>query len=330
MKVIVTGGCGYIGSHVARAFKLNGDTVSIIDRVERKHTLKDIDGHLIADFASDEALSYITMHEPDIIVHCAGTSLVGPSMTNPSEYYNNNIVKTIKMMDVVKGLANRPAIMFSSSASVYGEPQSLPIKEQNEIRPISPYGNTKATGEMILRDYGNAYGIDTVCFRYFNAAGAVPGTHDLGQEPEATHIVARVLEASIAGRAFIINGDQFDTHDGTCVRDYVHVWDIALAHVRAAGYLNRINGGGIVVGVRTAIQEVFNLGTNKGVSNKEIVDYVAEKYGLPFVKYGPNRLGDPAELVADATPAREYLGWEPVNSNIKQIIDDAYKWYTRA
>jgi UDP-glucose-4-epimerase GalE len=329
MKVIVTGGCGYIGSHVARAFKLNGATVSIIDRVEREHTLKDIDGHLIADFASDEALSYITMHEPDIIVHCAGTSLVGPSMTNPSEYYNNNIIKTIKMMDVVKGLSNRPAIMFSSSASVYGEPLKLPIKEYSEIKPISPYGHTKAAGEMILQDYSNAYGIDTVCFRYFNAAGAVPGTHDLGQEPGATHIVARVLEASIAGHAFTINGGDFPTPDGTCIRDYVHVWDIALAHVRAAGYLDRIVGNGIVVGARTSIYKVFNLGTNAGVSNKEIVDYVMEKYGISFVNYGPARPGDPAELVADASEARSTLGWEPVNSNIKQIVDDAYKWYTR-
>jgi UDP-glucose 4-epimerase len=325
MKVIVTGGCGYIGSHVARAFKQNGDTVSIIDRVEREHTLKDIDGHLIADFASDEALSYITMHEPDIIVHCAGTSLVGPSMSNPSEYYNNNITKTIKMMDVVKDLDKRPVIMFSSSASVYGEPLKLPIREYSEIKPISPYGNTKAAGEMILKDYGNAYGIDVMCFRYFNAAGAVPVTHDLGQEPGATHIVARVLEASTdgTGRAFTINGGDFPTPDGTCIRDYVHVWDIALAHVRAAGYFNRQNTD------RTAICLSLNLGTNTGVSNKAIVDYVVETYGLPFVNYGPARPGDPAELVADATEARELLGWEPVNSNIKQIIDDAYAWYTR-
>jgi UDP-glucose 4-epimerase len=322
-RVIVTGGCGYIGSHVARAFKQNGDNVVVIDRVQRDHTLVGLDGYLIADFSSDQALSYITMHEPDVIVHCAGTSLVGPSMTDPSEYYNNNIAKTIKMMDVVKDLPKSPVIMFSSSASVYGEPESVPLTEQDRIQPISPYGSTKAAGEMILHDYGNAYGIDVMCFRYFNAAGAVPGTHDLGQEPEATHIVARVLEASIAGRAFTINGGDFDTPDGTCIRDYVHVWDIALAHVRAAGYFDRMNTD------RTAITLSLNLGTNSGVSNKEIVDYVVEKYGLPFVNFGPDRPGDPAELVADATNARNLLGWEPVNSDIKQIIDDAYKWYTR-
>jgi UDP-glucose 4-epimerase len=322
-KVVVTGGCGYIGSHVARAFKENGDQVLIIDRVRREHTLKGIDGYYIGDFSDDDSLATLVDFNPDIVVHCAGTSLVGPSMSNPSEYYNNNISKTIKMMDVIKDLDHKPIIMFSSSASVYGEPDVLPLKEYDEIKPISPYGNTKAAGEMILKDYGNAYGIDVMCFRYFNAAGAVPVTHDLGQEPGATHIVARVLEASTdgTGRAFTINGGDFDTPDGTCIRDYVHVWDIALAHVRAAGYFNRHNTD------RTAICLSVNLGTNTGVSNKEIVDYVVEKYGLPFVNYGPARPGDPAELVADATEARRLLGWEPVNSDIKQIIDDVYKWY---
>ena len=327
-RVVVTGGCGYIGSHVARAFKQNGDEVLVIDRVLREHTLKDIDGWHIGDFADDAALAAIYDIAPDVLVHCAGTSLVGPSMSDPSEYYNNNVAKTIKMMDFIKGLDKRPAIMFSSSASTYGNPAVVPVKETARIQPISPYGNTKVADEMILHDYGNAYGIDVMCFRYFNAAGAVPITHDLGQEPEATHIIARALEASIAGRAFTINGDDFPTRDGTCVRDYVHVWDIALAHVRAAGFFAG-NIPGFAVGARTNICMSLNLGTTVGVSNKEIVDYVVEKYGLPFVNYGPTRAGDPPELIADAGEARRLLGWEPVNSNIKQIIDDAYKWYTR-
>jgi UDP-glucose 4-epimerase len=203
----------------------------------------------------------------------------------------------------------------------------LPINEDARIQPISPYGNTKAAGEMILKDYGNAYGFDVVCFRYFNAAGAMPITHDLGQEPNATHIVARVLEASIAGRAFTINGSEFTTPDGTCIRDYVHVWDIALAHVRAAGFIERYSPKTYKQD-RTAITLSLNLGTNTGVSNKEIVDYVVKKYGLPFVNYGSTRPGDPAELVADATKARQLLGWEPVNSKINTIIDTAYEWYT--
>jgi UDP-glucose-4-epimerase GalE len=324
-RVIVTGGCGYIGSHVARAFKQNGDNVVVIDRVQRDHTLVGLDGYLITDFSSDQALSYITMHEPDVIVHCAGTSLVGPSMDDPGEYYDNNISKTIRLLNFVKDFKKKPLIMFSSSASVYGEPDCLPIKEYDDIHPISPYGNTKAMTETILKDYWGAYALPSMCFRYFNAAGAMPETHDLGQEPNATHIVARVLEASIADRAFTINGGDFDTPDGTCIRDYVHVWDIAQAHVKGVDYvLPNWLGGVPNVGA-----SVFNLGTNTGVSNKQIVDYVVEHYGIPFVNFGSRRLGDPAELVADATEAREKLGWTPKYSGIDTIIDTAHKWYTR-
>jgi UDP-glucose 4-epimerase len=321
-RVLVTGGCGYIGSHVARAFKeLNGDQVIIVDRVKRDHTLKDIDGWFIDDFASDASLSYLKMYEPDVLVHCAGTSLVGPSMTDPAEYYDNNIVKTIRMLDVIATMDKKPVILFSSSASVYGNPKSLPLHEDDPVNPISPYGSTKAMSELLLRDYGNAYGFDTVCFRYFNAAGAYKG--ELGQEPGATHIIARALEASINNTVFNIYGENYDTPDGTCIRDYVHVWDIALAHLRAIAFLDRL-----APGERTCVQEVFNLGTRKGISNKQIADYVQNKYGLT-VLYGPRRPGDPAELIADPVDARTWLGWEPVNSNLQNIIDSAHEWYTK-
>jgi len=321
-KIIVTGGCGYIGSHVARAFKQNGDQVLIIDRVLRLHTLKDIDGYHIGDFADDSSLAAIYNFNPDVIVHCAGTSLVGPSMDDPGVYYDNNIAKTIKLLNWVKDFTKKPLIMFSSSAAVYGEPESMPITESARKQPISPYGNTKLITETILRDYWGAYALPSLCFRYFNAAGAMPDTADLGQEPEATHIVARVLEASIAGRAFTINGSEFDTDDGTCIRDYVHVWDIAQAHVKGADYV-------LCTGVPNQGASVFNLGTNSGVSNKQIVDYVVEHYGLPFVNYGPMRYGDPARLIADATEAQARLAWEPKYSDIKTIIDTAYKWYIK-
>jgi len=323
-RIVVTGGCGYIGSHVARAFKQNGDEVFIIDRVKREHTLKDIDGFYISDFADDDALATILDLNPDVIVHCAGTSLVGPSMTNPGEYYNNNISKTIRMLNWVKDFKKKPLIMFSSSASVYGQPDKLPITEHTRKNPISPYGNTKAMTEEILKDFWGAYALPSVCFRYFNAAGAMPITTDLGQEPDATHIVARVLEASIAGRAFTINGGDFSTPDGTCIRDYVHVWDIAQAHLKAVDYILPA----WLDGTPNVGASIFNLGTNTGVSNKQIVDYVMEHYGLSFVNYGPVRWGDPAELVADATEARLKLKWEPKYSDIATIIDTAYKWYS--
>jgi len=320
-KIIVTGGCGYIGSHVARAFQQNGDTVHIIDQVRRDHTLKDIDGYLIADFASDEALSMIVNLEPDVVVHCAGTSLVGPSMTDPAEYYTNNIAKTIAMLNVVRHMPKRPVILFSSSASVYGTPDTWPTDEGSDIQPISPYGATKAMTERILDDYFKAYDIHSMCFRYFNAAGAEPFNHDLGQEPGATHIVARALEASMANRAFTINGSDYDTDDGTCVRDYVHVWDLAQAHILGVNYL--------LDDYPQPGAYVLNLGTREGISNKQIVDYVVDHYGLPFVNYGERRPGDPDALVADATQAKNLLGWEPKYSNIGTIIDSAYKWYTK-
>lgn len=322
--VIVTGGCGYIGSHVARAFKQRGYNVHIIDWVFRPHTVKNTDGWYIDDFASESSLATIYDLAPDYIIHCAGTSLVGPSMENPAEYYDNNVVKTIRMLDVLKNMPKRPAIMFSSSASVYGEPETLPIKEDARIQPISPYGNTKAVCERIFNDYGRAYGFDSVIFRYFNAAGAEPFSGDLGQEPGATHIVARVLEANIAGRAFTVNGSDYPTPDGTCIRDYVHVWDIAQAHVKAAKFLERDD-----LFDRTASQWIFNLGTTSGISNKDIVDYVVKHYGLSFVNYGERRSGDPAQLIADATLAKNALGWIPEYSNLGTIVDSAYRWYKK-
>jgi UDP-glucose 4-epimerase len=322
--IVVTGGTGYIGSHVARAFKRSNpdNKVFVIDRVKREHTLQDIDGYFIDDFATEESLATIIDLQPDVIVHCAGTSLVGPSIDNPSEYYDNNIAKTLRLLDVVTNMAKKPLIMFSSSASVYGNPVRLPVQETDPKAPISPYGNTKFMTELILRDYCRAYKISSICFRYFNAAGAEPINHDLGQEPGATHIVARVLEASLAGRAFTINGDDFNTPDGTCVRDYVHVWDIASAHIKGLAFVESITDE------LNAVALVFNLGTNAGVSNKQIVDYVAGRYGLVHVNFGPQRAGDPDELVADAQLAKELLGWEPQFSDIETIINSAYKWYS--
>jgi len=320
-RVVVTGGCGYIGSHVARAFKQVGDEVYIIDQVKRDHTLKDMDGWFIGDFASEGSLSTIIDIRPDVIVHCAGTSLVGPSMENPSEYWHNNVTKLIKLLDIVASMPKRPLILFSSSASVYGDPEELPIPESHKIDPISSYGNTKATAERILDDYYVAYNIPSVCFRFFNAAGAEPVDHDLGQEPGATHIIARVLEAAIEQKTFKLFGNDYPTSDGTCVRDYIHVWDLAQAHVLAADKATSIAGW---VGAQRV-----NLGTGTGISNREILDYAKANYTLPAPVILPRRLGDPAKLVAQCDFARNWLGWVPKYSNLASIMDSAYKWYTR-
>jgi UDP-glucose-4-epimerase GalE len=318
--VIVTGGCGYIGSHILRAFKYADHTNKVysIDWVKREHTLKNVDGYLINDFDSIEATQYIKNINPDVIVHCAGTSLVGPSITNPALYYHNNVTKTISLMNVIKDMPKKPSIIFSSSAAVYGQPNVLPVPEDHAVNPISPYGTSKLIIEMVLKDYGNAYGINSTCFRYFNAAGAWPVDADLGQEPGATHIIGAALEASLAGSDFLLNGTDFPTHDGTCIRDYIHVMDLATAHIKASEYMDKNPGS-----------YIFNLGTNTGTSNKEIIDYINLNYGLKNVINGPRRVGDPAELVADACRAKEMLTWQPINSTINSIIDDAYKWYAQ-
>jgi len=318
--IIVTGGCGYIGSHIARAFRYADpkNRIVIIDRIQRNHTLKDIDCFLKADYASSNALDLIELEQPDIIVHCAGTSLVEPSVYDPAKYYENNVGKTITLLNHIKNFNKKPTILFSSSASVYGEPKELPITESHPLNPISPYGRTKLIIETMLRDYSNAYDINSICFRYFNAAGAWLTEHDLGEEPGGTHIIARALEASINGNAFNVFGNDYDTLDGTCIRDYVHVSDLAQAHIKVIGYLEYNPGF-----------YVFNIGTSQGISNKQIADYIGEKYGFKFLNYGNKRPGDPAILIADASKAKRDLGWEPEHSDIGTIIDSAYQWYTK-
>ena len=316
--ILITGGCGYIGSHVARAFKrANPDNfIVVVDRERREHTLKDVDEFVQCDFADEKGIMTLLTFNPGVIVHCAGTSLVGPSMEDPAEYYSNNVIKTLIMLNVIKDMPTKPIILFSSSASVYGDPDTVPLTEKHELRPISPYGNTKLAIEHILADYDRAYQIPSVCFRYFNAAGAWIPESDLGQERGATHIIARALESNLAGHYFIINGNDYPTKDGTCVRDYIHVQDLAEAHLLAVEYILKQPGA-----------YRFNLGTEKGISNWEIACYVKHQYGLINTKFGPRRAGDPAELIADASLAKQELGWKPKYSDIGKIIQSAHDWY---
>jgi UDP-glucose 4-epimerase len=322
MKIVITGGCGYIGSHVARYLKQSdpNNHVYVIDRVRRDHTLKNTDGFLHADYASKQSLLWIQELIPDVVVHCASDLLVGESVENPAKYYENNVAKTITLFNGLIELKKKPLVLFSSSASVYGNPEQLPLTEAAAVQPISPYGMTKAITERILQDYNRAYGLPSVCFRYFNAAGAEPNLHDLGQAPGASHIIARVLEAKLNNQTFILNGNDYQTHDGTCIRDYIHVWDLADAHLRAIYWSNSLPDPKAAV---------MNLGTQHGISNHEIIDYVLLNFGSIEVTVGPRRPGDPDKLIADASLANQLLGWKPNYSTINQIIDSAYKWYTR-
>jgi UDP-glucose 4-epimerase len=319
MKIVVTGGCGYIGSHISRYLKQQDKNykVYVIDKERRDHTLKDIDGFLLTDYVSRQSLLWLDELQPDVIVHCAGDISVRESVEDPAKYYDNNVAKTITFLNHVKDYKKKPLVLFSSSASVYGNPDHVPLVETDRIKPISPYGHTKDIIEQVLQNYNQAYGLPGVCFRYFNAAGAEPNTFDLGQAPGAGHIIARLLESKIRDEFFTLNGVDFATPDRTCIRDYIHVWDLADAHYRAIQWnVNQQFG-------------VFNLGTNSGISNQEIVDYITLKYGPLKLKVGDRRPGDPDQLIADASLAQNVLKWRPNYSTINQIVDSAYKWYTR-
>jgi UDP-glucose 4-epimerase len=259
-------------------------------------------------------LGAIIQARPDAIVHCAGTSLVGPSVKNPAEYYDNNVVKTIELLDLVRNAMPRCRVIFSSSASVYGTPIMTPCHEVDPREPISPYGESKLMVEMIMESYHQAYGLDYVAVRYFNACGAdSKGRH--GQEPGATHLIARILEATRDDGQFRVYGDNYPTDDGTCVRDYVHVEDIATAHMLALS--SKLESG------------VYNLGTNEGTSVKQIMERAKTVIGkMPYIGVEEPRAGDPAVLTASSDKFNQvFPNWKKFN--VDDMIAHAWAWYNR-
>lgn len=313
--VVVTGSAGYIGGQTALLLKDAGHTVYGIDRREPpRHLQGVVDGFLYQDFASDVALSWIIAKQPDAIVHCAGTSLVGPSMADPSEYYNNNVVKTLKLLDIVRRSLPRCRVVFSSSAATYGEPLMGESHEVDPCLPLSPYGESKLMIDMMLESYHRAYRLDYVSFRYFNACGADPqGRH--GQEPKATHIIARVLESLRDQQEFTLYGDNYPTADGSCVRDYVHVDDIARAH--ALAIYHNIPAG------------IYNLGSNQGTSNREIIAAAERITGQKLtMSVGEQRAGDPPALTANSAKFDTVAGaWR--HYKLDDMIQHAWTWYNR-
>lgn len=316
--IAVTGGCGYIGSHIAAQLKENTDyKVLIIDRAasDMPHTHWTADEIVDADIDSGVSRASLLRIRPVAIIHCAGTSLVGPSIQNPGEYYNNNVIKSIKLMDFMREnhLNN---LIFSSSASVYGESFASICSEAQAMKPINPYGSTKAIIEQVMEDYGRAYGLNNMRFRYFNAAGADPKSR-LGQMEGATHLLAKIMENVTRSKELMIYGNIYPTKDGTCVRDYVHVSDIARAHVLAIDYLFNNTGS-----------HVLNLGSGAGTTVLEMVKTTEEVTRNP-VKYtiGETRVGDPAILIADSQLANKKLNWMP-EYNLQDIVKHAWDWYT--
>lgn len=314
MNVVVTGAAGYIGGQVALQLKDAGHSVTGIDRRPLPGHLEGVMQFVQADFDSDESYRRLVELRPDAVVHCAGTSLVGPSIKHPSDYYNNNVAKTMNLLHIMMNAVPQTRFIFSSSAAVYGEPVMTPCHEVDPKEPISPYGESKLMVEMILESYHRAYGLDYVAFRYFNACGADPqGRH--GQEPGATHIIARVLESVRDKKEFVLNGNTYPTPDGTCVRDYVHVEDIARAHVLAL--YHKIPTG------------VYNLGSSKGTSNQEIIDTAAQITAQTVnVVAGDQRAGDPPILTADSAKFNLVAGaWQ--HHNLDTMIRHAWNWYVR-
>ena len=316
MRVIVTGGAGYIGGETVLKLLDAGHSVLAIDRAIPPD-------HLIAcgakwhtgDFANEVGLDCINSFQPDAIVHCAGTSLVGPSIVNPEEYYDNNFVKTKAMLDyIVKNKLTNIRVIFSSSAATYGNPIMTPVNEVDPTEPISPYGQSKLMIDWMLKSYQHAYGLDFVSFRYFNACGADSQTRH-GQPAGATHIIARVLESVKNGTNFTLYGTDYPTSDGTCVRDYIHVEDLANAH--------------IVAMKKDIPSDIYNLGTNIGYSNLDIIQASATVTKIPVThKNGPKREGDPAVLTADAGKFMGVSEWQP-KFTLEDIICHAWAWYAK-
>ena len=315
-KVVITGGSGYIGSHTAKVLTNAGYHVISVDRVTRPHTLPYVDEFLAADYDSEAVYEMIYSEKPDAIVHCANYLLVGESVVNPGIYYNNNVAKTARFLDQIRMMPKKPVIVFSSSAAVYGNVDTVPINESALKQPINPYGWSKLMIEQMLTDFDHAYGLKSASLRYFNACGADPYDYALGQSAGASHIIARLLDAQIDNSSFILNGTDFNTPDGTCVRDYIHVWDLAVAHKLAIEHL---------LATQQSVQ--LNLGTNTGFSNNDVIRCVHELAGNVEIVVGPRRSGDPDTLIADATKAKELLGWQPQYSTLPIIVDTAWKWY---
>ncbi|WP_239806110.1 UDP-glucose 4-epimerase GalE [Croceicoccus hydrothermalis] len=316
--VLVIGGAGYVGSHCCKAFAAAGWRVVCFDNLSRgwRDAVKWgplIEGDLLN---RSEISAAVRDTRPDLIAHFAAFAYVGESVASPEIYYRNNCVGTINMLDAMLEYEVKP-LLFSSTCASYGIPQHLPIDENHPQVPINPYGESKLMAEKMLRDYGAAHGLRTVALRYFNAAGA-DADGEIGErhEPE-THAIPLTIEAAIDPDAtFTVMGTDFDTRDGSAVRDYIHVTDLASAHV-AAGAFALANEG----------SHIFNLGTGVGTTVLELLAAVERIAGRrPSVEMGGRRAGDPAALVASYEKAQRVLGWQPQCSDIDTIVDTALAW----
>jgi UDP-glucose 4-epimerase len=317
VRVLVTGGAGFVGSTTSQRLIEAGHEVVIFDSLARGHRASVPEGAqlFVGDMTSAQDLERaMREHAPDAILHCAGMSLVGESVEQPDMYYRVNVVGGLDLLDAMRTAGVR-RIVFSSSAATYGSPQETPITESQPLRPINPYGDTKRAVEGMLTSFTRAYGMAAVSLRYFNAAGA---TDKLGEDhkPE-THLIPNILGAVRRGASIQIFGNDYPTPDGTCVRDYIHVDDLAAAHLAALEHTAGAENG----------HQACNLGSGSGYSNLEVLHAAEAVVGHPIDhEFGPRRAGDPAVLVASNDLAREVLGWRPQRS-LEDMIDSAWRWH---
>jgi UDP-glucose 4-epimerase len=318
MRVLLTGGAGYVGSHAAWAMHRSGHEIWVYDNLSEGHRQAVPEDRLIVGDLMDGAKLKATLrdHQIEAVLHFAAFANVGISVTNPAEYYQNNIVGTLSLLDAMRA-TNVYRIVFSSTCATYGIPDQVPITETEKQIPINPYGFTKLVIERALADYSHAYGLGYAALRYFNASGASADS-PIGEDhdPE-THLIPLVLQVALGQRENIkIFGDDYPTPDGTCIRDYIHVDDLATAHI---GALARLNPGSPLK---------LNLGTGQGVSVMQVVEACRQVTGHPIpIEIVGRREGDPAELVADATRANQTLNWQPKYVDIKSIVATAWQWH---
>jgi UDP-glucose 4-epimerase len=319
-RVLVIGGAGYIGSHMLKMLGQQGCSITTLDDLSSGHRDAVLCGKFVqGNFGDRAVLDAVLSNGFDAVMHFASFIQVGESVQYPDKYYRNNVTNTLGLLDAMRAYGVNKFI-FSSSAATFGEPKYIPIDERHPQQPINPYGRTKLMVEQALTDYDNAYGIKSVSLRYFNAAGADP-EGQLGErhDPE-THLIPLVLQAASGRRPHIaIFGRDYDTPDGTCIRDYIHIQDLCSAHLLALQSL--IKGAG---------SQAYNLGNGNGFSVQEVIDTAEQIAGRKIsVLDAPRREGDPARLVADSTWARKQLGWQPQYSDLATIIQHAWKWEMR-
>ncbi|MBE9568601.1 MAG: UDP-glucose 4-epimerase GalE [Proteobacteria bacterium] len=318
MKILVVGGAGYIGSHMVKQLANAGNDVITLDNLSYGYRDAVKYGEFVeGDLGDDKVLDSIFKNgDIDAVMHFAGFIQVGESVVKPAMYYHNNVASTLTLLDAMLRHEVKNFI-FSSTAAIFGEPDYTPIDERHNKQPINPYGHTKLMIEQVLDDYDRAYGLRSTCLRYFNAAGADPDG-ELGERhiPE-THLIPLILQAASGRREDIkIFGDDYDTDDGTCVRDYIHINDLCTAHSLALQQM-----------IKNDASARYNLGNGKGFSVKQVIDVARAVSGADFkVTIEPRREGDPAVLVADATLAKQALDWQPEFANLDSIVKTAWDW----